>query len=131
MSTAFFPGKFQPVHLGHIVTLMNLYEKYNKIIIGITEDKPNILSQKKRKEIFESVFKYLPKFEIVLIKGTIVNSRSLEHLPDFDICLTGNPQVIEKLNEFRLKTEMIERSIGIGYSGSEIRSLLKEKLNEE
>ena len=131
MNIAFFPGKFQPVHLGHIVTLMSIYNKYDKIIVGITEDKPEIISQEERKRIFESVLKYLPKFEIVLIKGAIVNSISLEHLPNFDVCLTGNHEVIEKLNEFGLKTEMIERSQGIGYSGTEIRSLLKNNLNEK
>ena len=124
MNIAFFPGKFQPVHLGHIVTLMKIYDKYDKIIIGITEDKPEVISQEERKIIFQSVLKYLPKFEIVLIKGTIVNSISLEHLPNFDVCLTGNPQVIEKLNEFGLKTEMIERSEGLGFSGTQIRSIL-------
>ena len=124
MNIAFFPGKFQPVHLGHIVTLMSIYNKYDKIIVGITEDKPEIISQEERKRIFESVLKYLPKFEIVLIKGAIVNSISLEHLPNFDICLTGNPQVIEKLNKFGLKAEMLNRSEGPGFSGTQIRSIL-------
>ena len=54
MTIALFPGKFQPPHLGHITTLMKLYPKYDKIIIGITQDKPEVLSQEKRKELFDS-----------------------------------------------------------------------------
>lgn len=131
MTTAFFPGKFQPVHLGHIITLMKLYDKYDIIIIGITEDKPEIMSQEGRKRVFESVLKHLPKFEIVLIKGTIVNSTSTNNLPDFDVCISGNPEVINKLNAYGIKTEFLKRSEGLGFSSSEIRSLInKEQIDQ-
>tara|TARA_Y100001934_G_C11780513_1_gene507979 strand:- start:38 stop:418 length:381 start_codon:yes stop_codon:yes gene_type:complete len=123
MSVAFFPGKFQPVHLGHIITIMGLYDQYDKIIIGITEDIPEIISQRERKDIFEKVLKHLPKFEVVLIKGTIVNSTSPSNLPEFDVCLTGNSEVISKLKEYGIKSKLIERSKGVAYSGTEIRKL--------
>ena len=127
MSTAFFPGKFQPVHLGHVISIMNIYEKYDKIIIGITEDIPEVLTQNERKEIFENVFKYLNKVEVILIKKVISGSTDLSHLPRFDICLTGNIKVIETMHDNGLNAEFLERSIGIGYSGTEIRSLLQYK----
>ena len=127
MSTAFFPGKFQPVHLGHVISIMNIYEKYDKIIVGITEDIPEVLTQNERKEIFENVFKYLNKVEIILIKKVITGSRDLSHLPRFDICLSGNIKVIETMHDNGLNAKFLERSIGIGYSGTEIRSLLQLK----
>ena len=49
---AFFPGKFQPVHMGHITSLMRIFDDYDKIIIGITSDSPNVLSLNERKEEF-------------------------------------------------------------------------------
>jgi len=128
MKTAFFPGKFQPVHLGHIITLMQLYDEYDKIIIGITEDTPAVLTQEERKKIFYKVLKHLPKFEIVLIKGVIVGSTSLDNLPSFDICITGNYNVIDTLNKLGYKTKFIDRSEGIGFSGKEQR-MLSEKHN--
>ena len=124
MSTAFFPGKFQPVHLGHVISIMNIYEKYDKIIIGITEDSPEVLSQNERKEVFETVFRHLKKVEVVLVKEVISESNDLSHLPSFDICLTGNTKVIETMRKNGMKVEFLERSIGIGYSGTEIRSLV-------
>jgi cytidyltransferase-like protein len=124
MATVFFPGKFQPVHLGHIISIMNIYDKYDKIIIGITVDIPEILSPNERKEIFETVFKHLNKVEVILIKKVISGSRDLSHLPAFDICLTGNSKVIETMSDNGLNASFLERSIGIGYSGTEIRSLL-------
>jgi len=124
MSIAFFPGKFQPVHLGHIVTLMNIYDKYDKIIVGITEDRPELLSMEERISIFQRIFKHLPKISIMEIKGKITNSKDLSHLPKFDVCLSGNKSVIETLNKMGLKTNYIERAKGLGYSGRAIRSLV-------
>ncbi len=125
MITALFPGKFQPPHLGHILTLMKLYEKYDKIIIGITEDKPEVLSQKERKEIFEAVLQHLSKFEVVLIKGTIEHSKSQDNLPEFDVCISGNKKVIDKIKSFGKKAGLIPRSGD--YSGTEIRKCQMKK----
>jgi len=127
MTVAFFPGKFQPPHLGHIQTLMKLYPKYDEIIIGITEDSPRIISPKETKQTFESVLKYLPKFKIVLIKGTLVLKKSTEGLPDFDVLVTGNDKVIQWANKMKIKSKFLDRSTGIGYSGTELRALSKNK----
>lgn len=126
MATVFFPGKFQPVHLGHVLTLMSFYETYDKIIIGVTEDGPDVLTQDEIKDVFEKVFKYLPKFEVVLINGTITNSNNLDHLPKFDLCLTGNKDVIRTLRNLGLNVEFMDRSEGLGFSGTDIRSIKKK-----
>ena len=131
MNVAFFPGKFQPIHLGHIITLMNIYDKYDKIIVGITDDKPEIISQVERKNIFHCVLRHLPKFEIVLIRGVIVKGENLDSLPNFDVCISGNPEVINKLNAYGIKTEFLKRSEGLGFSSTEIRSLInKEQIDQ-
>ncbi len=129
MATAFFPGKFQPIHVGHVITLMSLYEKYDRIIVGITDDFPQVLSQNEKKEIFELIFKYLPKYDFVLIKEIITNSKDLSYLPKFDVCLTGNEKVIKTMTDLGLNAQFLERSKGIGYSGTEIRTLI-EKSND-
>jgi len=123
MTIAFFPGKFQPPHLGHIQTLMKIYPDYDEIIIGISEDDPQIIPPLKVKEIFESVLMYLPKFRIVLIKGTLTKWKTIDDLPEFDILLTGNEKVVKWAKEKGLKTALVPRSKGIGYSGTEIRKL--------
>ena len=124
MSIAFFPGKFQPPHLGHVISIMDFYHQYEKIIVGITEDGPEFLSMEERINIFQRIFKHLPKISIVEIKGKITNSKDLFHLPKFDICLSGNKSVIKTLNEMGLKTNYMERTEGLGYSGRAIRSLV-------
>lgn len=121
---AFFPGKFQPPHLGHIISLMQLYPRYDKIIIGITEDVPNVLSQEERKAIFEKAFEHLPKFKVVLINGVLTEANSLKGLPEFDVCVSGNKKVIEKLRSLGKEAEFLPRSEGAYFSGTKIRKLL-------
>ncbi len=123
MTIALFPGKFQPPHIGHIQTLMNIYPDYDKIIVGITEDNPSVLSPSKVKKIFESILKHLPKFEVILIKGTIEGSDSIDNLPDFDILLSGNQKVIDHVKKFGKKADFTPRTDGVGCSGTELRSL--------
>ena len=43
MTVAFFPGKFMPPHLGHIETIMDVYDEYDRIIVGITEGPPRVM----------------------------------------------------------------------------------------
>ena len=121
---AFFPGKFQPPHLGHIITIMSLYDKYDKIIVAITDENDSIISQQERKYIFQSVFKYLDKVEITLLPGILVEFENANLLPVFDVCLSGNDQVVEWMKNFDKKVIKTPRSQGFGYSGTEIRSIL-------
>ena len=125
MKTALFPGKFQPPHLGHIQSLMSLYDDYEKIIIGVTEDYPNVIPVKEVITIFEDIFKHLKKYEVIAISGILVKSKSLSHLPDFDVLVSGNDKVISHISSFSKETRFLTRSQGIGYSGTEIRTLIK------
>ena len=61
MRVALFPGKFQPVHLGHVISVLEIYEDYDSIIICMTEDEPRILSLGERKAVFEKVFRHFEK----------------------------------------------------------------------
>jgi len=121
---AFFPGKFQPPHLGHIITIMDLYDKYDKIIIAITDDVPRVSSSTERKSIFERVFRHLEKVEVVLIPGVLTKYKTTTDLPHFDVCLSGNEDVIDRMKRLGKKVTKVPRSVGIGYSGREIRKLI-------
>ena len=125
---AFFPGKFMPPHLGHVTTIMSLYEKYDTIIIAITDESDVIISQEERSLIFQSVFNVLPKIEIITLQGMLVEYKDPKKLPFFDVCISGNEKVIEKMKEFNRKVIKAPRSKGLGFSGTEIRSLLNKSI---
>jgi len=120
---AFFPGKFQPPHIGHVLTIVRIYEKYDKIIIGVTEDGPIVMSQKERVDILQDIFKYMERVEIILLPGILTEYEDFKLLPEFDICLSGNKKVVEKISSFGINAKHLNRSQGIGFSGTEMRSL--------
>ena len=106
---------------------MKIFDDYDKIIIGITSDSPNILSLKLRKEVFKSVLSRFNKFEYVLFDTALVNIKDTNILPEFDVCVTGNQEVVNFMEKNNFKTRLLSRSEGVGYSGTEIRSIAKNK----
>jgi len=126
-SVAFFPGKFQPVHMGHITSIMKIFEDYEKIIIGITSDSPNVLSLQKRKEVFQSVLSRFDKFEYVFFDTALIDIKDKTILPKFDVCVSGNQKVLDFMKKNNFKTRLLKRSSGVGYSGTEIRSIMDSK----
>ena len=126
-SVAFFPGKFQPVHMGHITSIMKIFEDYEKIIIGITSDSPNVLSLQKRKEVFQSVLSRFDKFEYVFFDTALIDIKDKTILPKFDVCVSGNQKVLDFMKKNNFKIRLLKRSSGVGYSGTEIRSIIDSK----
>jgi len=95
MKTALFSGRFQPPHLGHVLTLMDIYPRYSKIIVAVTNytyegKKPHVLPRDKVKEILEKIFRHLPKIEVVLTEEGFPVRKTFTDLPEFDVVVTGN-----------------------------------------
>lgn len=121
---AFFPGKFQPPHLGHILTILQYYDEYDKIIVGVTEGPPRIMTLDETCNILRKVFKYMNKIEIYPIKYTMDDESAIPYLPkEWDIVITGNPKVVELARKYKWKCRYVSRAKGIGYSGTELRKL--------
>ena len=126
---AFFPGKFQPPHIGHIQTIMNILPHYKKIIIGITEDRPDGINVTSNyiKNILNQFFKSFDHVEICKIKGVLTKKENLDGLPEFDVLLSGNEKVIKWGDKHNIESKYIPRSEGMFCSGTEIRSILGDK----
>jgi len=124
MLDVFFPGKFQPPHIGHVLTISKLL-KDDHVIIGITDDKPRVMSREEVQTIFETIF--LTKVEYKFINGKLTDYKDTDGLPEFDVLVTGNDKVIEWGLKLGLAVKKIPRSEGIGCSGTELRKLKEEK----
>jgi nicotinamide mononucleotide adenylyltransferase len=118
---AFFPGKFQPPHIGHVLTISKLMKKYH-VIIGISPDDPRVISQKEVKCIFETIFG--DRADYFIFDYMLTTYRQIDDFPKFDVILTGNDQVINWAKKLKLKVKKIPRSKCIGGSGTELRRLL-------
>tara|TARA_B100000795_G_scaffold260183_1_gene235799 strand:+ start:57 stop:1085 length:1029 start_codon:yes stop_codon:yes gene_type:complete len=128
--TAVFFGKFQPPHLGHIITINRILRDFNKLIVGITSDNKIGQDPNQIKKVFEEVFQDYKKISFEIIKGSIEEgTASIGHL-DFDTVVSGNNKVISILKAMGHCTVFQPRSVGIGFNSSEIRSLLINNLKE-
>jgi len=121
---AFFPGKFQPPHLGHIISIMKICDQYEKLIVAISNDGPKVLSQIERKKIFDEVFRLIDNVEVITVKAVITEIKDIKILPRFDICLSGNINVINKMKSLGARVKYVHRSRGIGFRSTEIRDLV-------
>ncbi len=127
---ALFSGRFQPPHLGHVITLMKLYPLYDEIIMAITEytwggTKMPVLSVKYVKEILEAVFKNIPKYRVIVSSKAMIERTSFDDLPRFDVIVTGDLKLIKHLEKVGMEYRFIPRTEGVGYSGTELREVLK------
>tara|TARA_B110000008_G_scaffold161818_1_gene162418 strand:+ start:87 stop:1109 length:1023 start_codon:yes stop_codon:yes gene_type:complete len=128
--TAVFFGKFQPPHLGHIITINRILRNFNKLIVGITSDNKVGQNPNQIKKVFEEAFQDYKKISFEIIKGSIEEgTASIDHL-DFDTVVSGNKKIISILNAMGHCTVFQPRSVGIGFNSSEIRSLLNNNLKE-
>ena len=120
---AIFLGKFQPPHLGHIRTIQKLAKEFDKLIVGITKSKPFLIEYEEIKQILNEILELYTNIEIVLIDGSIEEETANISSLEFDIVVSGNHKVLDILSNKGYKTKFKERTEGIGYSGSEIRTL--------
>jgi len=104
----FFPGKFNPPHMGHFLTIMKLSKKYN-IIVGLTEDTPK--NSFPRKTILNTLNE-LKEYGIKTteIKGRLIDKKNTLDLPTFDVLLSGNKLVLQWAKKMKIKYEFVKRS---------------------
>ncbi|WP_162626563.1 hypothetical protein [Acinetobacter sp. CFCC 10889] len=120
---AIFLGKFQPPHLGHVRTILNVAKDYEQLIIGITKGTPKIIDYGEVYSILSEVLSTCNNIEVVLIDGMVeAGTASLSNF-SFDIVVSGNHKVLDVLKKQGYKTRFWSRTEGLGYSGSEIREL--------
>jgi cytidyltransferase-like protein len=123
----FFPGKFHPPHLGHARTILNLMSKYERVIVGVSEDIPDnpVTNPDIVLNILKDLFSLHNNVKIYRIFGVLTKKIDLLGLPEFDILVSGNPDVLNWAKKFNIETEFIPRSEGYLFSGTEIRDELQ------
>jgi cytidyltransferase-like protein len=126
---AFFPGKFHPPHLGHIQTINKIAADYRKVIVGVTGHTPEsaVTTPEQIYRLLEAFFKNTEDIEVVFLEGTLVEKKNTDDLPDFDVLLSGNYDVIKWAKDHNLVAEFIDRSEGFLCSGTELRAILNEE----
>lgn len=120
MTTALFLGRFQPPHVGHLLTIRRLAERYERVIVGATESEPSVMPIE---NVLGLLRRLLPddRFEFIHVKGSVEEGTAVIEAA-FDVCCSGNPAVLDRLTERGYRTEFVERSSDAIYSGTRERA---------
>ena len=112
---ALFPARMNPPHLGHIITLLNIMDDYEKVIVALTNEdfggkKPNVISMDEKIFTLNEVLKHFPKFEIVSYEEPFRTRKTFSEFPTFDVVLTGNKGVYDNVIKHGLKAKFVDRT---------------------
>lgn len=121
MSTVLFSGRFDPFHLGHLVTIAGLAQRFDKVIVVILDFPEAQYPLCYRKQAAEEVIKSIKgNIEVVVNKDHFAEI-SKDALFNFkaDVYASGNLEVLKHIESLGFKTLYVERSYE--YSGTEIR----------
>lgn len=113
--TGLFVGKFNPPHIGHAKTILRLAKTYD-LIVGVTGDTPENAPYTQDEVIAE--IRELG-IEVAGIDGVLTSKTDKSGLPEFDVLLSGNPEVLDWAKKQGIETKFIERS-GV-VNGTKIR----------
>ena len=120
--TCYFIGKFQPPHIGHVVSIKKLKKIFTKVVVGVTDGQPNFISNHLQEEIFNAIL-LDDNVEIVKFNGAVdKNTIELDKLPKNCVVASGNQQVIDFFAEKEIETYFLNRSYDELYSGTKIRN---------
>jgi len=136
---ALFIGRFQPFHKGHLKLIVNLYKKYNKIMIGIgssqySHKKDNPFTSDERKKMISETLKAnnVKNFQIILIPDIHNPPKWVEHVlqltNDFDVVITNNSFTKKLFEEKGFKVRSTDLYDKDKFSGTVIR---KKMINNE
>ena len=125
MTTAIFPVRAQPPHLGHILTIVKIYGDYDKIIIHVF-DMDEEIPARDVADVFSRIYQYMSKIEVIVSKEGFRFRKRFDDLPYFDVIVSGNRVVLDNvLNNSSHAVRFVPRSEFLGYdiSGSELKRL--------
>lgn len=75
MSTALYPGTFDPVTLGHLDLLERAAKLFDRVIVSValSDEKGTMFSLGERVEIFEELVKHMPQVTVAPFEGLLIH----------------------------------------------------------
>lgn len=146
--TAIFSGRFEPPHLGHLHTILNIAKVYGRVLVVIL-DYPDreVCSADEARDIFNGIFDAMfpdttrSTFQVIINDihfATISFAQYDTLLRNNGICinhsiyLSGNTEVLENMKKEGIRSRFFPRTNDYIYTGTSIREQIKEgtPLNE-
>jgi cytidyltransferase-like protein len=145
MKIAVFSGRFDPPHIGHVISIQKLADMHDIVIVPILNYQERFISPESAQGVFVSVFEHLHTSSLVKF---VINCTHFARITllGFDILLkecgidqsvnnviyyAGNNEVLENMMRIGVRCEYLNRSIDEIYTGTKIKTELTKVLNNE
>lgn len=139
--TAVFSGRFDPPHIGHILTIMDIMRQYSKVVVVVLDrSSREVCNAMEAAEIFNLIFDHiLPRIARTKV-DVIVNHihfaeityseydlflRNIGACSNHTVYLSGNQDVLRNMNKQQIRNRYITRSMDRIYEGTKIRKYLE------
>jgi pantetheine-phosphate adenylyltransferase len=95
MTVAMYPGRFDPVTLGHLDILTRAAAIWDEVVVGVAESSSTLFSTAERIEMFSMAAQDHPNVRVTAIRGLTVDAareqgatvlvRGLRYITDFNV----------------------------------------------
>ena len=144
MKVAIFSGRFDPLHIGHILTIIEIAKKYDHVFVPILNYSNRFIEVEIILKIFKRIFEHMDNlfFKVTLIVNEIhfgkITSKEYKTLIKSINCenddvtyLSGNFEVLDHMNKIGIKNRYFKRTMDEVYTGTNIRNQIKDGVCEE
>lgn len=109
---ALISGRYDPGHIGHIVTIHRLAKEFKKIIVVILDYKEREYPAQYTKQIFGEILSYSTGNYEIHINNTHFGKITQEELDEwrFDVYAAGNMEVLKHIESMGYDVKWMDRS---------------------
>lgn len=97
MTVALYPGRFDPVTLGHMDIVTRAAAIFERVIVSVAESRSTLFSTEERVELFRNAVKHLPTVSVISHSNLTVN---VAHEVGAQALVRGLRAITDFTNEF-------------------------------
>ena len=97
MTIAMYPGRFDPVTLGHVDIVERASVIFEKVIVAIAESRSALFSSSERRELFKNATTEIDNVEVLIFSGLTVDEAKRHNA---SVVVRGMRAITDFTNEF-------------------------------
>ena len=109
---ALISGRYDPTHIGHLITIHRLSKEFKKVIVVILDYKEREYPAQYAKQIFNEIFSYSKGNYEIYINNDHFGKITKEKLDKwkFDVYIAGNMAVLKHIESMGYEVKWMDRA---------------------
>jgi pantetheine-phosphate adenylyltransferase len=97
MTIAMYPGRFDPVTIGHVDIVTRAARIFDRVIVAVAESRSAVFSAEERRQLFANATAHLDNIELITFSGLTVDE---VHVRGASVIVRGMRAITDFTNEF-------------------------------